>query len=113
MASRAIPCLVSRDGTCASVAGVRLDAAEVEALIWDLAACRAAMVPRRLPVMFDGSRIAVGTGWHVQRDGEGVMLAVMHPGAGWVGARATNVVCEALTAVAEPLLPEGRRSRRG
>jgi len=88
--SEPFPCLVSQDGRWASVAGVELGPAEVEALIWRLAACRAAMVPKRRPVMFEGARIVVGAGLHVQEEADGrLIVAVAHPGVGWVGSRVT------------------------
>lgn len=83
--------LVRADGAVTRVkVDADLDAAAVEGLIADLMACRAAMAPRRLPVMFAGSRIAIGSegALHVQREADGrTLLALHHPGFGWFGAR--------------------------
>jgi hypothetical protein len=92
-----LDCGVSHDRLATRVRVDRvLNAAELEELIWSLVACRADMEPRRLPVMFTGGRIVLGAGLHVQRreDGE-VLLAVHHPGLGWVGS---NAGATALTA---------------
>ena len=81
-----LPCLVSHDGRWTKVAELLLDAAAIEALIWELAACRAAMLPRRTGVLFSGSRINLGDALRVTTDAEGRRItAVMHPGLGWVG----------------------------
>ena len=81
-----LPCLVSHDGCWAKVAELLLDAAAVEALIWELAACRAAMLPRRTGVLFEGSRINLGEAIGVTTSADGrEITAVMHPGLGWVG----------------------------
>ncbi|MDT8330183.1 hypothetical protein RQ831_03895 [Roseomonas gilardii] len=65
----------------------RLDAARLEELIAGLRDCRASIVPKRFPIMFPGSRISIGNGVHVQEDAAGLLVAVSHPGLGWVGAR--------------------------
>lgn len=86
----AIEAVVRTDGAVARVAGVEMDAAGVEEAISALLAVRAAMLPRRLPVVFAGTRIAVGTegALHVQREPDGrVLVCVHHDGMGWVGAR--------------------------
>ena len=64
-----------------------MDAAQLEELISRLRDCRAAMAPKRLPIMFPGSRISIGSGVHVQADPAGLLVAVSHPGLGWIGAR--------------------------
>ncbi|MDQ1081427.1 hypothetical protein [Pseudoroseomonas cervicalis] len=79
-----------------------LDAAELEALIEDLMACRAGMEPRRLPVMFPGSRILVGAGFHLQAEDGGKMLAAIHhPGFGWIGSEVTPSDLERAEATAQ------------
>ncbi|MCK8785233.1 hypothetical protein M0638_12640 [Roseomonas sp. NAR14] len=60
-----------------------LGPAELETLIVTLLACRAAMAPRRLPLLFEGSRTLVGDAWKVRDDGA---VMVHHPGLGWIGA---------------------------
>jgi hypothetical protein len=63
------------------------DAAEVEKLIETLAQSRAEMQPPR-PIAgpVPGSKLNVATvgWWYVQRDGDGIVLAILHPGYGWV-----------------------------
>ncbi|MFH5926424.1 hypothetical protein [Roseomonas xinghualingensis] len=86
-----VVCLVAEDGMLSRVAmgdeAALLDAAEVEALIWKLAACRAAMLPKRTGFLFEGSRINLGEAVRVTTDADGRdIIAVMHPGVGWVGA---------------------------
>lgn len=86
-----VECLVADDGTRSRVAlgaeTALLGAAEVEALIWELAACRAAMLPKRTTHLFEGSRINLGEALRVTTDADGrEITAVMHPGVGWVGA---------------------------
>jgi hypothetical protein len=88
--------LVSDDGHWAKVGGVRFAAAALEDLLWQVAACRAAMLPRRFATMLPGSRIALGAGVHIQREDEGSLVSVMHPGMGWVGARVDRAECRAL-----------------
>ena len=79
---------VTADGLRAVVRiDAELDAGQIEELISRLRDCRAAMAPRRFPVMFQSSRIAVGEGVHVQHDPAGLMVSVSHPGLGWIGAR--------------------------
>lgn len=85
-----VQCLVSEDGLLSRVAlgveGALLDAAAVEDLIWRLAACRAAMLPRRTATLFEGSRIHMGEAVRVTTGVDGRdITAVMHPGVGWVG----------------------------
>ena len=86
-----VECLVADDGMRSRVAlggeTAFLDAAGVERLIWELAACRAAMLPKRTAFLFDGSRINLGEAIRVTTDADGRNItAVMHPGVGWVGA---------------------------
>jgi hypothetical protein len=86
-----VECLVADDGMLSRVAlggsSELLDAAEVEALIWKLAACRAEMRPKRTAFLFVGSRINLGEAVRVTTDADGRSItAVMHPGVGWVGA---------------------------
>ena len=82
-----LPCLVSEDGQWAKVGQELLTAAQVEALTRELLAVRAAMLPRRFPVMFDGVPILLGDGFARTTDGQGRRLACVHlPGAGWTGA---------------------------
>lgn len=64
-----------------------MDAAQLEELIARLRDCRAAMAPKRLAVMFPGSRISIGNGVHVQADPAGLLVAVNDLGIGWIGAR--------------------------
>ncbi|MBP0493049.1 hypothetical protein [Roseomonas indoligenes] len=81
------PCLVSLDGRLAKIGDALMDAAEVEALARALLGARAAMLPRRFPVLFDGVPILLGDGFSHTVDAEGRRLACVHlPGAGWVGA---------------------------
>lgn len=86
-----VECLVSEDGMLSRVTlgaeAAMLGAAAVEGLIWRLAACRAAMLPKRTGVLFEGSRINLGEAIRVTTDADGrEITAVMHPGLGWVGA---------------------------
>jgi hypothetical protein len=88
---KGVECLVSEDGMLSRVAlgaeAAMLGAAAVEALIWKLAACRAAMLPKRTAFLFEGSRINLGEAVRVTTDADGrEITAVMHPGLGWVGA---------------------------
>ncbi|ONG57324.1 hypothetical protein BKE38_04010 [Pseudoroseomonas deserti] len=87
-----LECGVSADRQTAIVCVDRqLGAAELEQLIENLMACRSEMVPRRRAVMFPGARILVGSGVHRQAAGVGrAMVAVHHPGIGWIGATAEN-----------------------
>jgi hypothetical protein len=85
-----VECLVADDGMLSRVAmGLEialLGAAEVEALIWKLAACRAAMLPKRTAFLFQGSRINLGDAMRVTTDADGRRItAIMHPGLGWIG----------------------------
>ncbi|HEV2098413.1 MAG TPA: hypothetical protein VGR45_05750 [Stellaceae bacterium] len=70
------------------VAAVKLDAAEVDKMIEALAQMRAEMKPPR-PIVepAPGTKINVATvgRWYVQPDGNGIVLAILHPGYGWVG----------------------------
>lgn len=88
-----LECGVAEDRKTAIVAVDReMGAAELEKLTEDLMACRAELEPRRRPVMFPGSRILMGEGLHLQTDADGRMLiAVHHPGIGWVGAAISGV----------------------
>jgi hypothetical protein len=86
-----VECLVGDDGALSRVAlgaeTALLDAAAVEALIWELAACRAAMLPKRTAFLFEGSRINLGEAIRGTTDAEGrEITAIVHPGLGWVGA---------------------------
>jgi hypothetical protein len=67
---------------------LKLDAAEVDKLIATLAQMRAEMKPSR-PIVEPalGTKINVATvgRWYVQPDGNGIVLAILHPGYGWVG----------------------------
>ncbi len=69
-------------------AAVKLDAAEVDKMIETLAQMRAEMKPPR-PIVEPalGTKINVATvgRWYVQPDGSGIVLAILHPGYGWVG----------------------------
>jgi hypothetical protein len=58
---------------------------EMEATIWNLVAARAAMQPPRRPTCFASMRIVLGDGLHAENDVNGKLLAVHHPGLGWVG----------------------------
>ena len=112
---RMVECTVSQDGLQARVAlaggHVLLDVAEVEALAWDLAACRAVMAPRRTTTMFAGSRIAIGAGLHTQREADGrVLVAVMHPGLGWVGSRLEAAALAGVMPASRSLLRRAARS---
>jgi len=79
-------CGVSADGLHARVRiDATLCAAALEDLIDSLMACRQAMAPRRQPVMFAGMRIRIGDGVHRQEGEDGTLIAVHHPGIGWVG----------------------------
>ena len=72
----------------AASAKTTLNAAEVERMIDTLAEMRAAMnPPRPMADPAAGTKINVATDgrWHVQPDGTGVDLDVLHPGYGWVG----------------------------
>jgi len=63
------------------------DAAEVEKLIDTLAQRRAEMQPPRPnvgPAPESAMNVATVGRWYVQRDGDGVDLAILHPGHGWV-----------------------------
>ncbi|WP_424138190.1 hypothetical protein [Roseomonas chloroacetimidivorans] len=85
-----VECLVAEDGMLSRVAlcaeTVLLDAAGVETLIWELAACRAAMLPKRTAFMFEGSRINLGEAVVTTHADGREVIAVMHSGLGWVGA---------------------------
>ena len=83
-----------------------MDAAQLEELIARLRDCRAVMAPKRLAVMFPGSRISIGNGVHVQADPAGLLVAVNDLGLGWVGARVSVEGMRALIPLA------ARRVRR-
>jgi hypothetical protein len=96
-----VECLVADDGMLSRVAigaeAELLSAASVEALIWKLAACRAAMLPKRTAFMFQGSRINLGEALRVTTDADGRRVtAIMHPGLGWVGAVSAKITGRAL-----------------
>ena len=82
---------------------MELDAAAVEALIWQLAGVREAMSPKRE----EGdpgpeTRMAGGTGmrWYVERGPEAgsIQLALFHQGFGWVGIVLDSPGVDAITA---------------
>lgn len=82
---------VSEDGrqACVMLDGqevVTLDAVELDDAIWELVAARAAMEPLRRPICFAAMRIVAGDGLHVENEENGKLLAVHHPGLGWLGA---------------------------
>jgi hypothetical protein len=109
-----VECLVAEDGMLSRVAlgaeTVLLDAAGVEALIWELAACRAAMLPKRTAFMFEGSRINLGEAVvHTHADGREA-IAIMHPGLGWVGAVTENSIKKQLRRRASARTPSNQRS---
>ena len=67
-----------------------LDAAAVDALIWQLAGAREAMTPRRDTAdPGPDTRMAGGTGmrWYIEPGPEAgsIQLALFHPGFGWTG----------------------------
>jgi hypothetical protein len=90
-----LTCGVSANGDRAriSFAGkevVTLAPVELEEAIWNLVAARAAMTPTRRPVAFPAMRIVLGEGMHIEDGEHGRLLAVHHPGLGWLGAPLTS-----------------------
>ncbi|EHM01402.1 hypothetical protein HMPREF9946_02141 [Acetobacteraceae bacterium AT-5844] len=106
---------VSKDGLHARISldgeeVVTLGPAELEEAIWQLVAARAAMNPKRRPVLFPASRIVVADGWQMDGDGANARLCVHHPGLGWIGTAVAKQEVERITAA--PSRPR-LRTRRG
>jgi hypothetical protein len=100
-------------------AKVTLNAGEVDRMIEMLAQMRAAMNPPRPMVdAAPGTKINVATAgrWHLEPDGTGVDLDILHPGYGWVGIEMNRASAEelsrALSRSPHPLATRTRRSPR-
>ncbi len=94
---------------------VTLNAAEVEEAITALAQARAAMNPPRPMVNpAPGTTINVATDgrWHVQPDGEGIDLDLLHPGYGWVGISMDRTSIEELNRILARSVHPAAVSRR-
>lgn len=79
---------------------LKLDLVEVEKMIETLAQMRAAMKPPR-PITdpTPGSTMNVATvgRWYVQPDKDGIVLAILHPGYGWVALHLDPTAIEQLS----------------
>jgi hypothetical protein len=112
-----LTCGVSADGNRArlSFAGeevVTLGPVELEQAIWDLVAARAAMTPTRRPVAFPAMRIVLGEGMHIEDGERGRLLAIHHPGLGWLGAPLTSEVEAKVIAGPRASVPVHQAKRR-
>jgi hypothetical protein len=87
-----------------------MTAIETDEAIWALVAARAVMKPVRRPVFFPAMRIACGNGIHAENGENGRLLAVHHPGTGWVGAYVSDADVTAIREVFGP--PKARRKVR-
>jgi hypothetical protein len=97
-------------------AKVTLNAREVDGMITMLAQMRAAMNPPRPMVdPAPGTKINVATAgrWHLEPDGAGVDLDILHPGYGWVGIEMNRASAEELSrALSRSPHPVATRARR-